>query len=102
MPETPSEQPLGPYREAIVSVLPADLREELERAEEQFRRDIAEALAAKGRATDLIRTIKDRPFEVQEHDLEQEHVALCRYHQAKLVKKIRWILEAYHDTPDED
>src|SRR5262245_20487487 len=62
----------SPHREAMFSLLPAQLREELERAEEQYRRDIAEALAAKGRATELIRTL-DKPFEHAEAELETEH-----------------------------
>lgn len=98
MPETPTPEP---YRSAIVHVLPADLREELERAEVHFRKELEEALAAKGRATGLLRTIKDRPFKHQEHELEQEHVALIAYHAAKLTKKVRWILEAWKDTPEE-
>ena len=98
MPESPL---IDSYRAAIVSVLPDDIREELERAEEHFRKELEEALAAKGRATGLLRTIKDRPFEHQEHELEQEHVALLAYHAAKLTKKVRWILEAWKDTPEE-
>ena len=88
------------YREAIVSLLPESLREELERAEVQFRSDIAEALAAKGRATDLISTLV-KPFEHAEAELEREHEELVRYHTGKLVKKIRWVLEAWKDTPEE-
>ncbi|WP_020474140.1 hypothetical protein [Zavarzinella formosa] len=98
MPESPASEP---YRAAIVHVLPDDLREELERVEEHFRRELAEALAAKSRATDFIRTIKERPFEHQEHELEQEHAALIAYHAGKLAKKVRWILEAWKDTPEE-
>ena len=91
----------GPYRDAFVSILPEPLREELVRAEERFLKDVAEAVAAKVRALDLINTIKDRPFEHLEHELELEHVALTRHHQDKLTKKIRRILEAYKDTPEE-
>jgi hypothetical protein len=97
----PESQPHGPYRDAIVSVLPADLRKELERIEEEFRRAVEEALAAKGRALEFIRTIKDRPFEVQEHELEREHAALVKHHTDRFTKRVRWVLEAYKDTPEE-
>jgi hypothetical protein len=86
----------NPHREAIVSLLPDPLREELERAEAQFRAAVAEALAAKGRATELIRTL-DKPFEHAEAELETEYEALIRYHTGKLTKKIRWVLEAWAD-----
>ncbi len=89
-----------PYRTALVEVLPDPLREELKKAEEQFRRDIAEALAAKGRALELIRTL-DKPFEHAEAELETEHEQLVKYHTGKLVKKIRWVLEAWKDTPED-
>lgn len=92
----------SPHREAIVSLLPAPLREELARVEEECRAALAEALAAKGRATELIRSQKmDRPFEVLEHELELEHEALVKHHAGKLAKKVRWILEAWRDTPEE-
>jgi hypothetical protein len=86
----------------MVSVLTEPLREELEQAEAQFRADIAEAQAAKGRATELIRSQKmDPPFEVLEHELEIEHEKLVAYHPGKLVKKIRWVLEAWADSQEE-
>ncbi len=33
--------------------------------------------------------------------METEHEALVRYHTGKQVKKIRWVLEAWKDTPEE-
>lgn len=93
---------LDPYRSAIESVLDDDLREELHKAEARCEQELREALAAKGRATDHIRSCHvGRPFEHLEADLENEHEELIVYHKRKLAKKIRWILEAYKDTPEE-
>jgi hypothetical protein len=89
---------IDPYREAVLSVLSGELKDELVKAEEQFRRDIAEALAAKGRAEEHIRSASlDRPFEVMEHELEVEYQRLVSYHAGKLARKIKWILEAWSD-----
>src|SRR5947209_788753 len=79
---------IDPIRTAVVSVFDEQLREELTNAEEQYRRDLAEALTAKGRALELIRTL-DRPFEHAEAELETEHQQLVQHHTDTLVNKIR-------------
>jgi hypothetical protein len=90
-----------PYRTAIVELLDDDLKEELTKAEAQFRLELADALAAKGRATDFIRTGNiGRAFEHLEAELETEHTDLVRYHSGKLAKKVRWIVEAWADQQE--
>jgi hypothetical protein len=96
MSETPD-----PYREAVLSVLPDDLKGELAKAEEQYGRNLQEALVSKGRVAEQIRERKDRPFEHLEAELEKEHAELVRYHTRRFVKSVRWILEAWRNTPEE-
>lgn len=88
-----------PYRAAILTVLDDDLLQEMQGVEAQYERELRDALAAKGRATDHLRDVRlDRPFEHLEAELETEHAELLRYHQAKLAKRIRWILESWRDS----
>jgi hypothetical protein len=89
---------MDPYREAVFGVVDPDLREELERAEAEYRRALEDAAAASGRALEWLREGKmDRPFEVLEFELEREHAALLAYHRGKFAKRVRWVLEAWKD-----
>ena len=98
MPETPDHAGPDPFRAAVVAVVPPDLRAELAKVEAACAAGIAESVAAKERALELIRTRQfERPFEFMEADLEKEHAARVAYHRAKLVKKVRWVLEAWAD-----
>jgi hypothetical protein len=99
MPETPDSEESNPYCSAVVNLLDDDLREELRKAEASFQMEIEEGLTAKGRATALLRLSHyGRPFEHLETELETEHKELIAYHRSKLVKKIRWVLEAWKVT----
>lgn len=96
------ETPDDPYQVAVAAILDDGLREELRKAEAAFQEGIEEGLAAKARATELIRhNHYGRPFEHLEAELETEHKELIAYHRSKLVKKIRWILEAWKDQGEE-
>lgn len=91
-----------PYRAALDAVLPADLREEMARAEARLAADLEDAAAAKGRALEQFRARPvGRPFEAMEFDLEREYDARVRYHRAKFTKRVRWVLEAWKATPGE-
>lgn len=90
-----------PYRDALHSVLPDDLKEEFAKAEERHRQNLAEAVESKARAEQTIRGRKfGRPFEVLEFELEKEHAELVRYHTRKFVQTLRSILEAWKDSPE--
>lgn len=99
-PDTP--QSPDPYRDAVRSVLAADLSAELASAEAAYQTGLTEAQAARGRAEDHMRHhFLGRPFEHLEAELEREHNELIAYHTVRFAKRIRWVLQAWKDTPDE-
>lgn len=92
-----------PYRDAVTRVLPPSLQEELAQAEKAFQDCVKESNEMKVRATENIRVGSfDRPKEVMLAELDVEYAERVRYFQGKLAKKVRWILEAYKDTPEDE
>lgn len=79
----------GPLRSVVLTLLDEDFREEFLQAEADCRKRLSETLSANARS-------KAEHFgraDVTEADLDAEHAALVRYHTAKLIKKLRWVLE---------